>query len=314
MPLNPQVEAMLAMFADMPPFDFSKVTPTELRAAYDQPIALAQPLEVAWVEQLAIALPDRTLDGRLYVPQGAGERPPLTVFFHGGGWAIGTLDTLDGTCRALARASGSAVLSLAYRLAPEHPYPAAIEDCFDALRWAASSSGSARFDNTRLAVAGDSAGANLAAAVAICARDRGGPDLRHQLLFYPVTDADFSTASYCDNGGGAYFLSTAMMRWFWEKYLGETSPAQAPLALVLHTESLAGLPPATVITAEFDPLRDEGMAYAARLAEAGVNVDATIATGMIHGFASMYDGVPDAHHWIDKAGARLRSALSRDAE
>lgn len=307
MPLNPQVEALLAMFAAMPAWDYATLTAPELRAVNDNPMAFGEPPAVARVEDLALDLPGRTLPARLYVPAGAASAAPLVVFYHGGGWVIGTLETHDATCRALARASGAAVLSVGYRLAPEHPYPAPVDDCYDALVWAAAHADELGCDPRRLAVAGDSAGGNLSAAVSIMARDRGGPALRHQLLIYPVTDDDFSLPSYAENGGGDFFLSNAMMRWFWDRYLGDV--ADAPLARVGCTPDLSGLPSATVITAEFDPLRDEGMAYAARLEQAGIAVDAAVAPGMIHGFFSMFQAVPDALPWIERAGANLARAL-----
>lgn len=307
MPLNPQVEALLAMFAAMPAWDYATLTAPELRAVNDNPMAFGEPPAVARVEDLALDLPGRTLPARLYVPGDAANPAPLVVFYHGGGWVIGTLETHDATCRALARASGAAVLSVGYRLAPEHPYPAPVDDCYDALVWAAAHADELGCDPRRLAVAGDSAGGNLSAAVSIMARDRGGPALRHQLLIYPVTDDDFSLPSYAENGGGDFFLSNAMMRWFWDRYLGDV--ADAPLARVGCTPDLSGLPSATVITAEFDPLRDEGMAYAARLEQAGIAVDAAVAPGMIHGFFSMFQAVPDALPWIERAGANLARAL-----
>lgn len=257
-----------------------------------------------------MALDGRTLDARLYVPEGAGERPPLTLYYHGGGWVIGTLETHDGTCRAIAQKSGSAVLSLAYRMAPEHRYPTAADDCYDALVWAAANTASLGVDGSRLAVAGDSAGGNLAAAVAIMTRDKAGPALRHQLLIYPVTDQDYTLASYAENGGGEYYLSTDGMRWFWDHYLGDTPAAQAPLAALLHAHDLSGLAPATVITAEYDPLRDEGIAYAEKLKAAGVAVDAATAPGMIHGFFSMFEAVPDTWQWIERGAANLKKDLA----
>lgn len=307
MPLNPQVEALLAMFAAMPKTDYTTATAPEIRASMDVPMAFGEPLAVARVEAVSIPLEGRTLEARLYVPEGAADPAPLLVFYHGGGWVVGTLDTHDGTCRALARASGAAVISIGYRLAPEHPYPAPVEDCYAALQWAVANAKLLGCDSDRLAVGGDSAGGNLAAALAIMARDRSGPALRHQLLIYPVTGDDFSRASYAENGSGDYFLSTAAMQWFWHQYVGENT--DAPLARIDRTPNLAGLPSATVIAAEFDPLRDEGMAYAARLAEAGVQVDAAIAPGMIHGFFSMFEPIPDAMQWIERAGANLREAL-----
>jgi len=310
MPLNPQVEALLAQLAQMPATDYATITAPEMRAAGDNPIAVGPPLPVAEVRNIAIPLEGRTLAARLYIPEGAGDSPPLTVFYHGGGWVIGTLETHDATCRALARASGSALLSVAYRLAPEHPYPAPVEDAYAALCWAAANAASLGVDGARLAVAGDSAGGNLAAATAIMARDRNGPALRYQLLLYPVTDADFTRPSYRENGGQGGFLTEEAMRWFWRQYLGDTPASQAPLALVLNTADLSCLPAATVITAEYDPLRDEGMAYAKRLREFGVDADADVAEGMIHGFFSLFELVPDAVGWLHRAGSALNRAFS----
>lgn len=310
MPLDTNIKAILEMFAAAPQLDMASLSVATMRLGHDTPMQFGAPPPVADVRDVQIELADRTLPARLYVPEGAGDLPPLTLYFHGGGWVIGTLETHDGTCRGLANASRSAVLSVGYRLAPEHRYPAAVEDCYDAVCWAQANAAELGVDAGRLAVAGDSAGGNLAAAAAIMVRDRGGPALRHQLLFYPVTDANFANASYTDNGGGMYFLSTDMMRWFWDQYLGDLPVERAPLAAVLATPSLARLPSATVITAEFDPLRDEGMAYARRLSEAGVAVDAVVAPGMIHGFASMFQTVPSAANWLSHAGEGLRKALA----
>ena len=309
MPLDPGIEALLAALAEMPAIDPSVASVGEMRAANDRPIDAGPPIAMARVEDLVIPLPGRSLAARLYVPENAGGKPPLTVFFHGGGWVVGTLDTHDATARALARASGSALLSVAYRLAPEHPYPAPVEDCYDALCWAASQEQVLGVDADRLAVAGDSAGANLAAACAILARDRGGPVLHHQALIYPVTDRDYTTASYRENGAAGGFLTTAMMDWFWQHYVGDRTAREAPLAFLLHTPDLRDLPPASVIVAQYDPLRDEGLAYARRLAEAGVRVTADVAEGMIHGFFSLFAAVPGVHAWIDRAGGRLRADL-----
>lgn len=308
MPVNPQIQAVLDMFAAAPPVDYAAITAPALRAMNDQPMTFGEPPAVARVEDLELPLPGRTLPARLYVPEGAASPAPLVVFYHGGGWVIGTIETHDATCRALAQKSGAAVLSVGYRLAPEHRYPTPVDDCYDALVWASRHAGDLGCDPARLAVAGDSAGGNLSAAVAIMARDRSGPPLRHQLLIYPVTDDDYSLASYAENGGGEFFLGEAMMRWFWEQYLGDGD--SAPLARVGSTANLSNLPPATVITAEFDPLRDEGMAYAARLDQAGISVDAAVAPGMIHGFFSMFQIAPDAWPWIERAGANLHRDLA----
>jgi acetyl esterase len=309
MTLNPAIPPLLAMFAPLMAMDFNTMSADQMRAVFDQPIPTAMPIAMARVAEISIPLPGRTLAARLYVPPGAGEG--LTLFFHGGGWVLGTLATHDSTARALARASGSAVLSVGYRLAPEHRYPAAADDCYEAVVWAAANGAALGVDASRLAVAGDSAGGNLAAAAAIMARDAGGPAILHQLLIYPVTDAAFDRASYAENGGGDYFLSTAAMQFYWNAYLGGRSPDDAPLAAVLRQPDLSGLPPATVVTAEHDPLRDEGQAYARRLAEAGVAVDAPMAPGMIHGFFSMFEMIPAAQGWIDHAGANVAAAFAR---
>lgn len=310
MPINPQIEVLLASYAQFPAIDYGAISADQLRALNDQQMGQGTAPEVAHVEDLGVELQGRVLRARLYRPHNSTDRSGLTLFFHGGGWVIGTLDTHDTLCRALAHASGNAVLSLAYRLAPENRYPAAIEDCYDALVWACRHGANLGIDASRLAVAGDSAGGNLAAAVAIAARDRQGPDLCHQLLAYPVVDRDYAYNSYAENGGGEFFLSIAAMEWFWGHYLGETPIEAAPLAAVMRTPDLANLPPATIFTAEFDPLRDEGMAYAAKMLEAGNKVEAAIAPGMIHGFFSMFEAVPDAMQWISRAGQRLKEALT----
>ncbi len=311
MTLNPGVEALLAMMAAAPSIDYAHATADGARAIFDFTPSFGEPIPMAQVRDVSIPLPGRTLGARLYVPETAGDRPALTVFFHGGGWVVGTLDTHDGTCRALARASNAAVLSVAYRLAPEHPYPSAVDDCYAATCWAVANASDLGVDGAKLAVAGDSAGGNLAAAVAIMARDAGGPGLVHQLLIYPVTDADFSRPSFAANGDGSYYLSTAGMQWFWGHYLGGRALDDAPLAALLRHKDLSRLAPTTVITAQYDPLRDEGDAYALRLMDAGVPVDAACAPGMIHGFFSLFQMIPEAMPWIDRAGANLAKAFAR---
>ncbi len=302
----PMFEAMAGYLA----LDWATVPIAEVRAYADAPMAFGEPLAMARVEQLAIPLADPSLAARLYVPEGAGETPPLTVFFHGGGWVLGTLDTHDATCRALARDAQCAVLSVAYRLAPEHRYPTAAEDCYAATCWAADNAARLGIDTARLAVAGDSAGGNLAAAVTLMARDRGGPPLAHQLLIYPVIDPACDSASYRANAGPGTFLPLAGMQRFWDEYLGDTPPAAAPLADLSGDRDLAGLPSATVVVAEHDPLHDEGLAYAARLSAAGVPTAVIEAPGMIHGFYGMIALVPHAAEWTAAAAQQLREALA----
>jgi len=309
-PLNPALIPILEAMAPLAELNWETLSVDVARAMMDNPVAVGDPVAMDLVQDMALPLEGRIVPARLYIPAGGGAHSPLTLYFHGGGWVIGTLDTHDSTCRELADASGSAVLSVGYRLAPEACFPAGLHDCHDALVWAAANGARLGVDTARLAVAGDSAGGNLAAAVAIMARDRGGPALRHQLLIYPVTDADFSNASYVANGGGEYFLSTSAMRAFWDHYLGDRSVDAAPLATVLRTPDLSGLAPATVLTAEFDPLRDEGNAYATRLAQAGVSTDHAEAPGMIHGFFSLTEMLPDARPWLARAARNLAAALA----
>lgn len=307
MTLNPQVEALLGLFAQFPPVDLATITAEDWRARNNGPALAGPPPEVAKVRDLSIDLPGRILPARFYVPAGAGQNPPLVVFFHGGGWVLGTIETHDPLCRALANASGAAVLSVGYRLAPEVPFPGPLDDSHEALVWAHDHAAELGIDPARLAVAGDSAGGNLAAAVALRVRDAGGPALRHQLLIYPVTDTDFTRPSYVENGGGEYFLSTAMMEWFWTQYLGSVPAAPVGEAMVLRAADLSNLAPATVIMAQYDPLRDEGVAFAEALTAAGNPVQSSVVPGMIHGFFSLFEAIPDAMAHIDAAGARLRA-------
>jgi acetyl esterase len=310
MTLNPQVAALLDFFAQQPQVDLATVTAQDLRERNNRPVPLGPPPAVEVVRDFDIALPGRTIPARLFVPEGLGPNPPLVVYYHGGGWVLGTIETHDPTCRALANASGAAVLSVGYRLAPETPFPGPLDDCHDALVWAHANAGLLGIDASRLAVAGDSAGGNLAAAVALRLRDGSGPALRHQLLIYPVTDVDFTLPSYTQNGGGGYFLSTVMMEWFWKQYLGQELGAHIDGATVLRTGDLTNLPPATVIAAEYDPLRDEGVAYAEALKAAGNAVHSAVVPGMIHGFFSMFQMVPDALPAINDVGARLKVAFA----
>ncbi|MBJ7597233.1 MAG: lipase [Candidatus Nephthysia bennettiae] len=240
---------------------------------------------------------------RYYVPAGSnaqGADLPLVVFIHGGGWVVGSLDTYDGVCRALANRVPCRVVSVDYRLAPEHPFPAAVEDSWAVTRWAFEQS-------DRVAVAGDSAGGNLAAVMALRARDAGLP-LAFQLLIYPVTDHSFDTASYSANASG-FGLTQLGMRWYWDQYLGSSDGAH-PEASPLRAKELSGAAPALVVVCEYDPLRDEGVAYAERLEAAGVPVRLSEYEGMIHGFFRLGSVMDRAHDVIDESALALREALS----
>jgi acetyl esterase len=237
--------------------------------------------------------------GRVYEPVGA--RPGALVWLHGGGWVIGSLESHDPLCRALAARSGSTVVAVDYRLAPEHPHPAALEDAWTATTWAVR-----EFD--AVAVGGDSAGGHLAAVVALRGRDRRVP-LRLQVLVVPVTNYAFDTSSYAENGTG-FGLERATMEWFWGLYVPDQAEARDPEVSPLRAEDVSATAPAIVVTAEYDPLRDEGEAYAAKLRAAGVDVDHRRVAGMVHGFFRMPGVVERANETIDLVAARVREALS----
>jgi acetyl esterase len=309
MPLDPQAKAVLAQIPVLTDEVVLSLAPPLLRQAMAAMPGSTGPVEaVARVENRTLPGPSGEIPVRIYAPSEQRGLPAL-VYFHGGGFVIGGLDTHDGTCRSLANAIGCAVVSVDYRLAPEHKFPAAPEDCYAAARWVAEKGGAELgIDGSRLAIGGDSAGGNLTAVVALMARDRGGPSLRHQLLIYPVANHDFTTASYEENQQG-YLLSREMMRWFWNHYLVTAEDGANPYASPLRAASLAGLPPAHVITAEFDPLRDEGEALAARLVRDGVPTTQTRYDGMFHGFFSMGALLDTAKRAIAEAAAEVRARL-----
>jgi acetyl esterase len=307
MPLDPTLRTILDQIAAQPGPKLQEMTPEQARRFFEE-MQIPQPeIGVAAVEDRRIPGPAGEIPARIYRPEAAGELPAL-VYFHGGGWVIGGLDTHDPTCRDLANRGRCAVVSVDYRLAPEHRYPAAPEDCYAALRWVAEQAGALGVDAGRLAVGGDSAGGNLAAVTTLLARERGGPSLAFQLLVYPATDCVFDRPSHVENAEG-YLLETAAMEWFWGHYLPDRVRRAEPTASPLRAGSHAGLPPALVITAEFDPLRDEGEAYAERLQRAGVPTRCSRYDGMIHGFFAMSALVDGAKRAMEEAGSALRGAL-----
>lgn len=264
------------------------------------------------VREIEIPGPAGQLPARVYMPAGtlAGTGPlPVLVYFYGGGWSLGTLDTCDGVCRMITNAAGCVTVAAGYRLAPEHKFPAAVEDCHAGARWVASHAAELGADATRLAVGGDSSGGNLAAAVALLARDRdGGPAIAHQLLVYPNTDYQAATTSMREIAD-EYFFNPASVRWYWGMYLAAPEDGMNPLASPLRAGDLAGLPPATVITAEYDPLRDEAEQYARQLRAAGVPVEIIRYDGMMHGFFTMVGTLDTARAAVLEAAARLRAAF-----
>ena len=307
MALDPQAKALLDSMPPMP--DFSTLDLALIRAGMSAGVlSTEEPEAVAVVENRTIPGTAGEIPVRVYTPQGRAPFPGL-VYFHGGGFVLCNLDTHDPVCRSLANAAGCVVVSVDYRLAPEHPYPAGPEDCYAATQWVAKNGSELGIDVSRIAIGGDSAGGNLTAVTALMARDRGGPVLRFQLMIYPVTDCAFGTPSYRENGEG-YFLTQGMMRWFWEKYLADPKQGSEGYASPLRAKNLANLPPGLCITAGYDPLRDEGEAYAARLREAGIDVRTSRYPGMFHGFFGMTAQLEKAREALAEASAALRAALA----
>jgi acetyl esterase len=245
---------------------------------------------------------------RLYRPPTSQRPPPILVWIHGGGFVLGDLETADSMARQLCAQANVIVVSLDYPLAPEHPFPAAPEACYAATRWVAERAADLGGDPSRLAVGGDSAGGNLAAVTALLARDRGGPKLSFQLLVYPATDLMGSYPSVRENGKG-YLLTEDDMMWFRDQYIPAGTDLTEPIVSPIYASDLAGLPPALVITAEFDPLRDEGEAHAKLLEQAGVPVRASRYDGMIHGFFGMTALVDQGRAAVAEAAAALQTAL-----
>jgi acetyl esterase len=311
MAVTPEVRTVLDALDALGSPPIEEQTPEQVREAYSQFSELASKAEMTSVTDRTFPGPAGDVPVRVYVPTAEpGPRPGL-VYFHGGGWVIGDLESHDATVRALAAGSGVTVVAVDYRLAPENPFPAAVDDCLAAVCWVAEPSTAAdlAIDPARLAVGGDSAGGNLAAVAAQQLRD-SGPALRFQLLVYPATDMHFSHPSIDENADG-YFLTKADMAWFRMHYLGTdhwNDPRASPL--LAGDDAVLGVAPALVITAEYDPLRDEGEAYAAKLQGAGVEAKASRYDSVIHGFFSMGDLVPEGKAAIDEAAEALRAALA----
>lgn len=308
MPLDPQVAKILKDAESLGLPAYQELSPNEARK---QMLDLAPPvdpsLSVERVEDRSIPGPEGDIPIRLYYPKGDAPFPVL-VYFHGGGWVIGNLDTHHGFCHALAKTGNCLVVSVDYRLAPEHRYPAAVEDAYAATRWVAENSKTIQADSTRFAVGGDSAGGHLAAVVSLMARDRKGPRIDLQILIYPITDCSFDTPSYIENADG-YYLTRDLMKWFWNHFISDESQADDPYVSPLRAQDLSGLPRAFILTAEYDPLRDEGEAYAKKLQEAGVRVVLLRYSGMIHAFIRMTAQLDKANEALDEVAGTLKDVF-----
>ena len=332
MPLHPEVEAMRARKAREGTAPLYTLSLADARAA-----DLADIQAASGTGEPVGAVTDRTIDGpdgpqqiRIYEPghyehghkgddhadaandgksgKSSNNGRPALIYFYGGGWTLGNLETCDAICRALTNAAGIVTISVEYRLAPEHPFPAAVEDCYAGLVWVAEHAAQLGVDPARLAVGGDSAGGNLTAAVTLLSRDEGGPAVQHQLLVYPNTDYQWDPEALRAFEDPLLF-NRFSVEWYWKHYLTEEKDGLNPLVSPLRAESLAGLPDATVITAEYDPLRDQGEEYARRLREAGAAVELRRFDGMAHGFFAMFGAFTLGREAIDYAAARLASVL-----
>jgi acetyl esterase len=302
--IHPQAQEILAGKAAAGGPPMWELTPEEGRAVVAaNAAAIGDGPFVASVRDIVIPGQAGEIPARVYSP--AADAPGVTVYYHGGGWVLGSVDEWDASVRALAVASGCDVLSVDYRLAPEHPFPAAVDDAYDALIWAAGSLA----DGRPLVVAGDSAGGNLAAVCALRARDTGGPSLALQLLVYPVTDHDLDRKSYHQYDGTELILNRRDMAWFWEHYAPDPAARANPYASPLRASDLSGLPAAYIVTAEHDPLRDEVFAHADRLRAAGVPVEHRHYGEEIHAFFTFVNLLDDADKAVSEAGAAIRAAV-----
>jgi acetyl esterase len=302
--LHPQAQTLCDAMNAAVPIELCDDTLEMQRNAYGMLLLLAGEPEPVF------AVEDRDADGvpvRIYRPSPDPDLP-VVVYFHGGGWTIGTIGQYDPIVRQVANATNAIVVTPEYRLGPEHPFPAALDDCWHALSWTAKNAATFGGDPTRLAVMGDSAGGNIAAVCALQARDAGVPALALQVLVYPVTDCDFRTASYESNGEG-YLLGAEQMRWFFNCYTrGGIDPADWRIS-PLRAPDVAGVAPALVLTAEYDPLCDEGEAYAHRLRDAGVPVTTHRYDGMVHAFFGLTAAFEASRDAIDRAGTELQRAF-----
>ena len=303
MPLHPQVTEFLKIAQEAGAPRLYTLSPGAARA---QAAAMTELIgagpKVASVRDIEIPVRDTKLGGRVYEPEGSNA---TIVWFHGGGWVICDLDSHDAMCRILANAAECTVIAVDYRLAPEHQFPVPLEDAWDALNWVAE-----QYRSAPLVLGGDSAGGNLTAVCALRARDRGGPKIAVQVLVYPVTDYDMTRESYVVHGGEDMLLGKNEMVWFFDHYVPRPADRDNPEVSPLRAADLSNLPAAIVVTDEYDPLRDEGLAYAQRLREAGVPVTRYHLDDMIHGFFSFVNVFQTANDTVERVGKAVRAAVA----
>ena len=307
MTLHPDAQRFLDVIAEAGAPPLTSMTPDEARAASPFFVELiGSGPAVASVQDIEIPGPSGAIPARVYEP--VPDPVGTVIYYHGGGWVLGSLDEFDAVCQALAVASGARVVSVDYRLAPEHRFPAAVDDAFAALVRVAE-----RHPGEPIVVAGDSAGGNLAAVSALRAREAGGPEIALQVLVYPVVDCDLTRPSYLECSGGDLFLNTPEVVWFWDHYVPDEKEREHPDASPIRASDFKGLPPAYIVIAEHDPLRDEGLAYAAALESAGVPVTVARYDDQIHAFFWLVNVMESADRAVAEAGAAIRDALAAKA-
>ena len=308
MPPTPETQGLLAMLEEAGGPDISEQTPEEARAAIAGFAAMqAGAPEPARVENRTVPGPAGEIPVRVYASE--GDNLPVVMYYHGGGWVLGDIESHDGTCKQLlAELGGAVVVSVDYRLAPEHKYPAAADDCYAAAAWVAENGAEIGADGSRMAVCGDSAGGNLSAVVSQMARDNGGPAIAAQVLHVPVTDHNYDYPSYSENAEG-YLLTRASMVWFWDHYLPSAASGKEAYASPLQADNLSGLPPALIQTAEFDPLRDEGEAYGAAIEAAGGDVAVHRYDGVVHDPFMMFAIIPTGVECLKEAAAFINERI-----
>lgn len=309
MPVNPKIQYFLDQMNTLPTGSMSDLTPEAMRSSENLQLAALQKEPVERVEDRTIPLAGRDIPIRIYTPKGQAPFPAL-VFYHGGGWVVGSIESHDAVCRELANLADCVVISVEYRLAPEHKFPAAVEDSYESLEWVAAHATELEIDPDRIAVGGDSAGGNLATVACLIAKERGGPRIVHQFLLYPSAGPAADYPSMTENAEG-YLLTRDMMGWFQSHYLQSADDRTNPYLSPILSDNLEGLPSATILTAQYDPLRDVGTAYAEKLQSHSVEVFHKNYDDLIHGFANFTSFVPEARLAVADGTEKLKQAFSR---